>query len=89
MLDVRTQDDVYPAVDELVSALNLLGETNLAAKLQHRVQVVAWTARSELFDELRKILGSIDATSLPPELARQVRALVNVLDTYLTQWSRG
>ncbi len=83
MLDVRTPDDVYPALDELVSALNLLGKTDLAARLQHRLHNVAWTARAELFDELRKILGGVDPTSLPPELARQVRALIDVLDAPL------
>jgi hypothetical protein len=36
MVDVKTPDDVYPAIDELVSALNLIGKTDFAAKLQHQ-----------------------------------------------------
>ncbi len=80
MRDVNTPDDVYPAIDELVSELNLLGKTDLAAKLAHRVHKVAWTTRAELFGELRKVLGGVGQTGLPPQMGWQVRALMNALD---------
>lgn len=89
MLDVNTPDDVYPAVDELVSALNSLGKTELGAMLEHRVHKVAWTTRTELFEELRRVLGGVSPASLPPQLDRQVRALVDVLDEHLKASTRG
>jgi hypothetical protein len=89
MLKVNTPDGVYPAVDELVSALNLLGKTELAAKLEHRVHKVAWTTRAELFEELRQVLAGVALTSLPPQVGQQVRVLIDALDGYLKGSTRS
>jgi uncharacterized membrane-anchored protein YjiN (DUF445 family) len=56
MLKIQTEEDIYPALDELIDELKTDGHSRLAAILNHRMRNVAWTTRSELFEELRNIL---------------------------------
>lgn len=56
MLKIQTEEDIYPALDELIDELKTAGHLRLAAILNHRMRQVAWTTRSELFEELRNIL---------------------------------
>lgn len=87
MKQVQTIEDVYPAIEELIAELKLSEGSNLSSILDHRMHRVAWTARSELFEELQKVLvkalesGGINI----PETARnQMRLIVRVIENYLT-----
>ena len=57
MINVTTVEDIYPAMDELVTRLKASGQVQMANILHHRMHKVAWTARSELFEELKNVLG--------------------------------
>jgi hypothetical protein len=57
MIPIRTLDDLYSAVDELITELNSLNRTQLAGALSHRLHIVAWTTGSELIEELRSLLS--------------------------------
>jgi hypothetical protein len=86
MIQVQTIKDVYPALDELVAELNEAGQSRLATTLHHRMHEVAWTARSELFEELRDVLtGALksDAGKLPAELKQQMERVLVVIRDYL------
>jgi len=49
MKPVRTVEDLYPAIEELIAELKASGESKLSTILDHRMHRIAWTARSELF----------------------------------------
>jgi hypothetical protein len=86
MIQVQTIKDVYPALDELVPELNEAGQSRLATILDHRMHEVAWTARSELFGELREVLTDAlkaDAGKLPVELKQQMERVLIVIRDYL------
>jgi len=57
MIQVQTVEDIYPALDELVAELKAAGHPRLATILHHRMHQVAWTARSELFEQLQDVLA--------------------------------
>lgn len=57
MKPVGAVEDIYPAVDELIAELPAAGAPLLANVLHHRMHRVAWTTRSELFEELREVLA--------------------------------
>lgn len=84
MKQVRTVEDVYPAIDELVIELNLAGHSKLGASLYHRMYQVAWTSRSELSKELQNVLTKC-ATSegLPEFLRSQMMKVLEVMEFYL------
>jgi hypothetical protein len=86
MIHVQTVDDVYPALDELVVELNAFGEPRLAAILHHRMHQVAWTARSELFEELQSVLSkavACDDTKLPQSLKEQIERVLRIIRNFL------
>jgi hypothetical protein len=86
MIQVQAINDVYPALDELVAELNEAGQSRLATILHHRMHEVAWTARSELFEELRDVLTDAlksDAGKLPVELKPQMKRVLVVIRDYL------
>lgn len=91
MKQVQTVEDIYPAVEELVAELKLAGHSKLAAILQHRMHQVAWTARSELFEELQSVLRKAlepEETSLPELLKNQMQQVLEVINGYLRNpWS--
>jgi hypothetical protein len=86
MTDVQTVDDVYPALEELITELKSAGEPRLAAIIQHRVYQVAWTTRSELFEELERVLaGALETgeTTLSRTLKDQIRRVLFVVRRFL------
>jgi hypothetical protein len=86
MKQIQTLEDVYPALDELVIEFKAVGQSRLAAILDHRMHRVAWTARSELFDELRNVLTKAmqsEDTDLPQPLKDQTERILRVINGYL------
>ena len=86
MKQIETVEDVYPAIEELIAELKLAGHSKLAAILHHRLHQVAWTARSELFEELQGVLTKAlkpEKTSLPELLKNQVQRVLEVINGYL------
>ena len=86
MIQVQTVEDVYPALDEVVAELNAAGQSRLATIFHHRMHEVAWTARSELFDELRDVLSDVlksDAGKLAVELKQQMERVLVVVRDYV------
>lgn len=51
------KNDIYEKLNQLITGLRILGKTRLADILDHRINKVAWTTSSELFDEIRIILS--------------------------------
>lgn len=84
MIRIQTAEDVYPTLDELVAELDKTGQSRLAIILHHRMHQVAWTARYELFEELRDVLTDAvrsEGTKMPGELKQQMeRVLVIIHD---------
>ena len=86
MKQVQTIEDIYPALDELAVELKTAGELRLAAILHHRMHQVAWTARSELFEELRTVLTNAlkpDGVKLPQSLKEQLERVLRVIRNFL------
>jgi hypothetical protein len=86
MIQVQTIEDVYPAVDELAVELKAAGHPRWAAILHHRMHMVAWTTRSELFEELQNVLtGDMesDGAKLPELLKEQIDRVVLVVGNFL------
>jgi hypothetical protein len=83
---VQTVQDVYSALDEVISELNAVGHSRLATILYHRMHQVAWTSRSELFEELRDVLADAlksDAGEFAVELKQQMERVLVVIRDYL------
>lgn len=86
MIQIQTVNDVYPAIEELISELKLASHSKLAGILHHRMHEVAWTARSELFEELQNVLMEAlksEGTNLPEPISDQMQQTVRVIDSYL------
>ncbi len=87
MKQVQTIEDVYPAIEELIAELKSLEGSKLSAILDHRMHRVAWTARSELFEELQKVLAKAleSGDENLPETARiQIQLVLRVIEKDLT-----
>lgn len=81
-MQIKSIDDVYPAIDEIIDAARAAGELHLATVLNHRMHRVAWTTRSELFEELQSVLTNspgVEATAVPDEWKEQVNAVLSVI----------
>jgi len=86
MKQIQTIDDVFPALDELSTELMAADHSHLAATIQHRLHKVAWTVRSELFEELRQVLsGAVQPNQpkLPEQLRTNVEQILHAIDSYL------
>ncbi|MBN1672176.1 MAG: hypothetical protein JXR37_14140 [Kiritimatiellae bacterium] len=86
MRQIQTIEDVYPAIDELVAELKVGSHSKLASVLHHRMHQVAWTARSELFEELQSVLTEAlqsERAILPESVTNQMQQTVNVIRRYL------
>ncbi len=86
MKQIQTIEDVYPAIEELIAELKLANHSKLAGILHHRMHQVAWTARSELFEELQSVLTEAlqsEGANLPEPLRNQMRQTARVIDSYL------
>lgn len=58
MIDIKTVDDIYPAVEEIIERLRAHPISKLSAILDHRMHKVAWTTRDELLEELHKVFST-------------------------------
>jgi len=86
MKPVRTVEDLYPAIEELIAELKASGESKLSTILDHRMHRIAWTARSELFDELREVFRKaleVEPPNLPLSLRNDIQTLLQVISDYL------
>lgn len=54
--NLKTNDEIYPKVENLIKELQRMGTSKLAAVLEHRMHKVAWTTRQELLEELENVL---------------------------------
>jgi hypothetical protein len=83
MIRIRKIDDIYPAIGELIAILNKNDkQRQLAAILQHRIYKVSWTSRSELFEELNKVLKGFiekDKHSLEEPFLNQVNEILKII----------
>jgi hypothetical protein len=86
MKQIQTIENVYPAIEELIAELKSSGSSKLATILDHRMHRVAWTARSELFEELQKVLKKAlesERATLPEALKNQVQLVLAAIGNYL------
>jgi hypothetical protein len=86
MKQLQTVEDVYPAIAELIAELKLAGHSELAEMLHHRMYQCVWTTRSELFEELKKVLANwslFEPAGLPQPLKSQTERITSVIDCYL------
>ena len=85
MKQIQTTEEVYPAIEELIAELKLGSHSKLAAILHHRMHQVAWTTRSELFEELQSVLTKAleCETSLATPLRDQVHQVLTVVEKCL------
>jgi hypothetical protein len=85
-MEVRSPEDLYPIVEDLILRLKRDGATRLAAILDHRMHKVAWTTASELLEELRGVLSKADRKAEPlteqteAEFARVVAGIDSLLE---------
>ena len=82
MIEVRTTEDIYPALREIIEELRKAGLEKHGAILTHRMTKVAWTSRNELFEELVKVLSDVEATeqsTMPASLSGQVHVVLQKL----------
>lgn len=86
MIDINTVEDVYPAVREIIGELKNAGLEKTAAILTHRMTKVPWNSRSELFEELEKVLSETTAnhqSELPVALADQIQRVSRRIHDFL------
>jgi len=79
---MRGADEIYRSLDGLVVSLREAGHSKLAATIQHRLHKVAWTTRSELFEELEVVLGralASGSTEMPKALKQQIAQILSAM----------
>lgn len=84
-MEVRSPEDLYPMVEDLILKLRRDGASRLASILDHRMHKVAWTSASELLEELRGVLGKADRAAEPmaEEAEAEVTRLIAAIDGLL------
>jgi len=85
-MNINTDEDIYPAVDELIAELRSAGQTRQADILHHRMHKVAWTSRAELFEELIAVLTkTLKSEGVPmSELTRsQIERICTIINECL------
>lgn len=85
MTPIRTLDDLYSAVDELITELNSLNRAELARALSYRLHKVAWTTGSELMAELRSLLSetlSADGERLPLAVKEKIQSILTGIESH-------
>ena len=86
MKQIQTIEDVYPAIEELIAELKLGHQAKLALILDHRMHQVAWTSRSEIFEELQSVLTETlqsEEACLTESVRDQIRQIARVVKNYL------
>ena len=84
-MTLRTLDNLYAAVEELIAELNSLDRVKLAGALSHRLHNVAWTTGSELREELRSLLTEAlrgDEEHLPAAVEQKVRNILSAMERF-------
>jgi len=82
MKQIQTVNDVYQAVNELITDLKVTGQIKLADILYHRMYLVAWTSGSELLEELQKVLMETlqsNDVRLPEAPKKQMLLIIEVI----------
>ena len=82
MIQIKTIDDLFPALDELVTELKTSGHSRLAAILHHRLHKVAWTTRCELFEEIAIVFNEAldsDHVKLQEPLKKTMRSILAMI----------
>lgn len=51
-----TTEQIYTAIDELITQLNVDGNQKLAVILEHRMYKVSWTSSTEMLENIASIL---------------------------------
>jgi hypothetical protein len=85
MVPIRTLDDLYSAVDQLITELNSLNRTRFAGVLSHRLYDVAWTTGSALLEELRSLLNealSANAEPLPLAVKQKIQRILTGIENH-------
>ena len=85
MIPIRTLDDLYSAVDELIAELNSLNRTQLARVLHHRLHIVAWTTGTEAIEELKSHLRealSGHGEPLPIAAEEKAQRILTAIDRF-------
>ncbi|MBP7216464.1 MAG: hypothetical protein KBA46_04180 [Candidatus Omnitrophica bacterium] len=84
MIKVRTAEDIYPAIKELVTFLKNNKYEHTANILEHRMYKVSWTSRTELFEELSLVLRQFlktDGGKLETFITKQINQILSILET--------
>lgn len=88
MKQIQTVEDVYPAIEDLIAELKPTNHSKLATILHHRMHQVAWTSRSELFEELQNVLTQAlqsEIASFPEAARNQAQQILRAIEGYLKQ----
>jgi hypothetical protein len=71
-------EDIFELLNQLISALKAKEKTHLAEILDHRINKIAWTTSSEMFEEIRSILSKQLQTN-EAELSESLKDQMNDL----------
>jgi hypothetical protein len=91
MTPIKTADNFYRALGELIVALKDAGHSRLADILDHRLRRVVWSTQSELFEELKSILGragEIENEEMAPDLRDRVGSFLLSIGRVLESGTR-
>lgn len=84
MINIKTKEDIYPAISELITILERDDkQRHISNILKHRMYKVSWTTRSELFEELSRILINFietDNHSLDETIVSQINKILKVIE---------
>ena len=86
MKKIQTVADVYPAIDELMAELKVIGHFKLADTLYHRMYQVAWSSGSELLEELYDVFAEallVNDVNFSESLRGQIQRIIDVINNYL------
>lgn len=86
-MEVRSPEDLYPFVEDLILKLTRSGAAKLAAILDHRMHKVAWTSASELLEELRGVLEKADRKVEPvaEEIETEIAEIIASIESLLSR----
>jgi len=84
-MEVRSPEDLYPLVEDLIIRLGREGDSRLAAILDHRMHKVAWTSAFEHLEELQRVLGNElpNEGELSPPTYSLLKQVVGAIDELL------
>ena len=72
------KNDIYKELNQLIRELRIAEKTHLAEILDHRINKIAWTTSSEMFEEIRGILSKQLQTN-EAELSESLKDQINDL----------